>query len=235
MTPMWRWLVGCALIVSCGGDKPVKTAADEPSSPAPRRGGGPSIDAEVGALDPDAVREVFTTAHGEVEACFRSANDGLDFAVIGGDLEVVVRVKSDGSTRWVYPAASDVGHRGAERCVLDALGSKSWPKPQGGDEGIARTRLALDPPAARLAVAWSSDDLGSSRDKLMTRLRDCRTGTASLRLTMYVDPDGNVISAGASVSDESGMDAIDCAIEQTRSLSFASPGSYPAKVTIEVD
>ena len=54
-----------------------------------------------------------------------------------------------------------------------------------------------------------------------------------LAVTLYIDADGNVMAAGASVGDAAGLSAIDWAVKAAEGLSFPSPGSYPAKVMIE--
>lgn len=232
-------MVVAALIAGCSGEAPeVRTADDvgrqEVEPAAERRGpAGPSIESEVGALDGDAVDAAFTEARAAVQACMASANEGLPFKVVGGDIEVEVRIKSDGSVRHVYPKSSTIGHAGAEKCILEAVAAQSWPKPEGGDEGIARTQYGLDPPAARPPT--NGADLGSAGATLGSKLRGCRSqsGTSSIAVTLYIDAEGKVMAAGASVGDEAGLSAIDCAVEAAEGLSFPSPGSYPAKVVVE--
>jgi hypothetical protein len=188
----------------------------------------------VGALDREAVDAAFSAARSSVKSCIDEANRGLEFQVVGGDIEVEVRINKDGSVKHVYPKSSDIGHAGAERCILEAVAAQSWPSPEGGESGIARTRYGLDAPAARPAQAGMTD-LGQAGATLASKLRRCRTqsGTSSLQVTLYVDADGNVMAAGASVGDDAGLDAIDCAIDATKGLTFPSPGSYPAKVIVE--
>ena len=231
-------VVCCGLLGCGGGSAPRHPAGQGGAEPAgPRPVTEPAIQAEIGALDQDAVDEAFKAARPAVARCFDEANRGLPFAVIGGELEVVVRVKNDGTVRWAYPSRSDLGHLGAERCIMRALDAQAWPRPEGGEEGIARTRFGIDPPAPRPAVDWSADDLGTNGQKLLDELHRCRreAGTELLTLTMYVDADGNVLSAGAAIGDEAGLDAIECAVNAARSMRFASPGSYPAKVTLAVE
>lgn len=231
-------IVVVALVAACSSEAPKVTtpndvAADDPA-PTERRGpAAPSIESEVGALDRDAVDAAFSAARADVQACIAQANQGLPFKVVGGDIEIEVRIKSDGSVRHAYPKRSSIGHAGAEKCILGAVAAQSWPKPEGGDEGIARTTYGLDPPAARPPV--NGADLGSAGATLGSKLRGCRakSGTSSLAVTLYIDADGNVMAAGASVGDEAGLSAIDCAVQAAEGLSFPSPGSYPAKVMIE--
>ncbi len=233
--------IALAASLGCAGDKPAEDPGDvdlagERDTPAPARPEGPAgphIEAEVGALDPEAVEAAFESARAEVHRCFEQGNAGLDFAVVGGDIEVFVRVGSDGSVRWIYPASSTVGHVGVERCVIDAVKKQRWPKPEGGDDGIARTRYGLDPPG-RPPVPWSSADLGSGGSALAQKLGRCKqdSGTVSLSVTLYVDADGQVISAGAAAGDEKGVEAVDCAVAAAKAQRYASPGSYPAKVSV---
>jgi hypothetical protein len=228
--------------VACGDGKGPKSPSDHvdddgATGARPSGGnGGPSIESEIGALDEDAVKGVFKQARSKVTKCLRRANDGMDMEIVGGELEVQLRVKGDGTLRWVYPMRSTIGDRDAEQCVLDVLNSHTWPKPEGGDEGLARTDYGIDPPG-RAPVDWSPSDLGAKQSKVKSELRSCMNdaGANSLSVTMYVDADGNVIKAGGSVGDENGIDAIDCGVDAVKSIKFPSPGSYPAKVTVSVN
>ncbi len=224
------WL-GCTS--SQEAKSPPDQVDDEPEPVTARPSGGPAIESEIGALDENAVKDTFGQARAKVVKCLRGANEGLDLPVVGGELEIEVRVKSDGSVRWVLPTRSTLGHRGAEQCVASVLTSLAWPRPEDGDEGIARTDYGIDPPG-RAPVAWSPDDLGSHRAKVKAELAACKqaAGTSALSVTLYVDADGKVISAGGAAGDEHGGDAIDCGVAAVKGMTFPSPGSYPAKVTV---
>ncbi len=235
-------LVAGTLIAACGRGPEPKSADDDGAAvddPRPRgtEGGdaGPKIESEIGALDEDAVQDVFRQARRKVTQCLRRANDGMAMEIVGGELEVQLRVKGDGSLRWIYPLRSTLGNRQAERCVLAVLDSYTWPKPEGGDEGLARTDYGIDPPG-RAPFAWDASDLGEKRSAVQSELRRCMNdaGAASLSITMYVDPDGRVLTAGGAVGDENGVESIDCGIAAVKAMRFPSPGSYPAKVTVSV-
>jgi hypothetical protein len=210
-------------------DDPVDEAM-RPPRPTPNE---PSVEAEIGALDLAAVEAISDAIRGGVGRCFESANAKLDLPVVHGDIEVAVRVKSDGSLRHVFAASSDIGHAGVEACILALHEGQSWPKPSGGEEGLARTRFGRDP-EGRAPVAWSADDLGDKGGQLARALSGCarQAGTSGITLTMYVDPDGAVMAAGAAVADEQGLGAVDCAVTAAKRERFPSPGSYPAKVTL---
>jgi len=231
-------LLLAAAVAGCSNTPPPDDPADDPGPDTTQLpiGGGPQIEAEVGALDEEKVQEAFNAAREAIYACFNATNAGLKHKIVGGDIEVVVRVKTDSSVRWVFPQVSTIGHRETERCILDTLVEQAWPEPEGGEEGIARTQYGMDCPG-REPVPWSPDQLGRNRAKLEAKVKACirEAGTPGLSLTLYVDPDGKPISAGASVDDESGIDALDCAVKAAKSLRYPSPGSYPAKVTLPVN
>lgn len=228
-------LVAC---VACSGTPGPSDPSDGPSfEPRPRRdSSAPRITAEVGALDEQAVQQVFSGARAEVDACLEKANAKMRYKIIGGDVEVEVRVKSDGSVRWAFPTHSTLGHAATERCILSVLERQTWPRPEGGEEGIARTSYGIDPPG-REPVDWNSSDLGEAGSELTAKLRACerQTGSGGLTVTLYVDREGGVLSVGAAVGDENGIDALGCAIEAATGMHFPSPGSYPAKVSVGAD
>ncbi len=225
-------------LVACSSTPPPDNPADDdsPDQTHVPMAGAPQITAEVGALDEEQVKAAFDAARSAIHDCFDASNNGLEWQVVGGDIEVVVRVKTDGTVRWVFPQASTVGSRDTESCILETLVKQSWPKPQGGEEGFARTQYGMDCPG-REPVPWAVGDLGRSRAKLETGIKTCirQAGGTGLSLTLYVDPDGRPIGAGASVDDENGIDALDCAVRAATSLRYPSPGSYPSKVTVQVN
>jgi len=224
-----------AATLSCGNDKPDPRTAvdvDDPGTMAPKRGGGgPAIHAEVGALDPEQVKATFTEAMGDLSSCLDEGRAELEW--LAGEIRVFLRIANDGSVRYSFPMRSTFGHRATEQCILATLSERSWPQPQGGEEGETTQSFAIDA-EGRPAVQLEPSVLGANASKLGDKLQRCRddAGTAGLSVTLYINPDGEVIAAGAAVDDDKGNDAIPCALDAARSLRFGSPGSWPGKTTI---
>jgi hypothetical protein len=223
-------LGGCA----ANATGPVDPVAENEPARSRDAGGGPIIRAEVGALDEAAVKQVFRAAVPRIEACFRAGSKR--HAYLEGEIEVLLRIRGDGRVRYALPVGSSFGDRETERCILDELGRERWPEPQGGDEGETRQKFEVGA-AGRPAVAWSPAQLGSRLGELQRKLRRCQAnvGTSGLSVTIHVDPDGKPVTAGAAVSDERGLGALDCALDAATSLRYPSPGSWPAKVTVTAD
>jgi hypothetical protein len=85
-------------------------------------------------------------------------------------------------------------------------------------------------------VSWSAGDLGGEGQAIRSALSTCKRkhGAGKLTLTMYVDADGNVMAADAAVDEGEAADAVGCAIDAAKGKTFPSPGSFPAKVSLEV-
>lgn len=241
-----RWTGSCAVLLwamGCGGPTPPAGPADvdvtEDDGPPTRVSGkdptAPAVDAEIGALDGDAVRSISDGLRGEVERCFASANADLDLPLVAGDVEISFRVKGDGSVRWAYMSRSDVGDAEVEECILQLIRGETWPEPEGGEEGLARATYGRGP-EGRAPTPWSAGDLGGAGATLSTKLAGCRSqaGAASLAVTFYVDADGRPLSAGVASGDEKGLEAVACATTAVLGATYPSPGSYPAKVTVRV-
>jgi len=223
------------IVPSSGGEDDDETVAT--GTPGPRSGGdpnAPSVQAEVGALDGAAVDEVTGRVRSKAEGCFEQANAKLPFPVIHGDLELTIRIRSDGTVRWVFPSKDELGHQGITDCIAALLQAESWPKPEGGEEGIARASYGRGP-EGRAPVPWGASDLGGAGQSLATELRSCkqRHGAERISVTLYVDADGRVMSAGAAVDAGQAADAVTCAVRAARGKTFPSPGSFPAKVSLE--
>ncbi|MEZ4438093.1 MAG: hypothetical protein R3B72_03345 [Polyangiaceae bacterium] len=237
---MRRLIVPILGVLACGAppaaDVPPQDPSDATESVSPRPGGAtpPSIQSEVGALDPEAVEAAFSAAKPALQRCLDDANAKLDLPVIGGEMEVEVQVAPGGEVLAAFPKRSTFGHLDAERCVVDALRAASWPSPEGGEKGIARTVYRLDPPG-RAAAELDAGDLGAAKAQILARLARCRAdaGVEALAVTLYVDADGKLLAAGADTSDASGENALACAASAAKGVKLPSPGSFPGKVRLE--
>lgn len=232
--------LSAAAFVACNGSTPPPDIPDvEPTAEStdrrPRAGGsGPSIEAEVGALDAAKVKETFDAAMPALRACLNDGRERVE--LIGGDIEILLRIASDGAVKYGYARRSTFGDQATEACILDALAGRTWPKPQGGAEGETSQRFSIDA-QGRPPVDLDASVLGSKASTLKSKLKACKgnTGTTGLSVTMYIDPDGHVIAAGGDSADELGRDVVACAIDAAKGLSFGSPGSWAGKVTVRVD
>jgi hypothetical protein len=234
---MLRPLFCGSLLLALLGCGSVPGPLEQPTSPQPvrkkrnRKRGGPSIAAEVGALDAKETQAVFSAAMPAIEGCLAAGRERLSY--LAGELKVLLRIASDGSVRYALPLKSTFGDLASEQCMLKALTDKSWPRPQGGREGEARQSFRIGA-LGRPAVAWNPHDLGRNGKRLVKALDGCRqkAGVERLAIALHIDQDGQPLAAGGSTDDPAGLAAIACGIKAAKALRYPSPGSWPAKVTI---
>lgn len=231
-------------LAACGGPKEPnvpdpgeddgETSTTGTPGPRSENPNAPSVQAEIGALDGAAVDEVTSRVRSKASRCFEQANAKLPFPVVHGDLQLTVRIRSDGTVRWVFPSKDELGHQGVTDCIAALLQAETWPEPEGGEEGIARASYGRGP-EGRAPVAWGAGDLGRAGASLEAELRACKRkhGAEKISLTLYVDADGKVMAAGAAVDAGEAVDAVTCAVRAAEAKTFPSPGSFPAKVSIE--
>jgi hypothetical protein len=231
-------LVGALLLAAgCGGGEPApRTAADqeatEPGAPA---GNGMGVESEIGALDQDKAQQTFERATQQLFRCFSKGVQRIPF--LGGEIRFKVRVTQEGTTRWAFVKESTLGDHETEACMLAALRSAAWPKPVGG-EGLAENSFTFEPSSdERPPVGWSPEQLGEPFKKARGELSAChqKTGGGALRATLYVDTDGKALGVGVASADERGEGAIPCVVDVLRGITYPSPGSYAAKVSIDLD
>src|SRR5690606_8891045 len=100
--------------------------------------------------------------------------------------------------------------------------------------GLARTSITFDPPSdVRPPVVWSSDDVKEARQEHSTDFAACGPG-GPFEITAYVATSGRVLAAGISHDDDAGEAKASCVIQAVEGMTFASPGSWPAKVTFRL-
>lgn len=213
---------------------PSSTNLANPSTPsAKQKKGEPDVKAEVGALDTKAVNKNFSSLLQSMERCQddrRKQEPRLDF--LAGNAKIEVRVSENGSVQSAVLIHSTIGDIATEACILDATKRLSWPKPEGGLIGIASNEFSLPMKADREATSWGAEKAESTLAKANSSLSSCKSGAQSASdLTIYVDTDGSVISAGASQPDPGSPKVASCLVKAVMGLKFPSPGSWPAKVT----
>ncbi len=153
---------------------------------------------------------------------------------LSGHVRFLVRIATDGTTRWVYLADSTVGDRETENCMLDRLRAARWPPPADG-EGQADKSFDFDRGSPRDAVPWQPDRVAKALRTAHPKLAQCvRSAPGRYRATTYVATNGTVMAAGVSVPDERGEANVDCLLEVIRGLKLPQTGDWPAKVTFEV-
>lgn len=226
-----------AAAAGCGGEqKPIEAPqGGGDSEGAHRPSSGMGVEAEIGAMNEDAVQRAFGKTAPKLSSCFTAALKRVPY--LGGEIRLALRVHKDGSARWAYVKDSTLGDRETEECMLNVVKSTSWPKPVGG-EGLAENAFTFEPsPDERAPVDWSSDQLGDELQKAREQLSTCRkeAGATALKATMYVNPEGKALAVGVSGGDERSEGAVKCVVETLRGITYPSPGSYDAKVSVTID
>jgi hypothetical protein len=224
------FMLPLSLIVACGDATPAAKTADDASQAEEERGSPVSVSSEIGGLDEQKVNAAFESSLSGLQRCLDQGASRVEF--LGGSVSFFVKIDMAGKVDGAYLEKSTLGDRDTEKCMLGALRSKKWPKPVGGEHGLARKSFDFDPPNdVRPPADYDQDHLSKALDKIAGKLSSCKSGKGSYEATIYVATDGSVLSAGVTPPDEGGEEAVDCLVETLKSASFPSPGSWPAKIT----
>lgn len=225
-------------IVSCGAtEPPPKAAAPEAPKPVARTKPKPrlSISGQLGSLDQGKVDEAFNRLMPKFGDCLSQGASRVEF--IGGHVKFFVRIALDGTAKWAYLSESTIGDRDTERCMLVAAKSARWPVPLEG-EGQAQKAFDFDPsPDVRDAIPWATDRVAKALTTARAKLGQCTQGAPGrYHATVYVQTNGTTLSAGVAPPNERGESGgVDCLVDVLKGMKFPSPGSWPAKVTFDVD
>jgi hypothetical protein len=224
------WLNLPLLLVACGDATPVAKTADDAPETEERQGSGLAVSSEIGGLDEEKVNAAFEASLSGLERCLHQGSSRVEF--LGGSVSFFVKIDTSGKVDRAYLEKSTLGDRDTEKCMLDALRSKKWPKPVGGEHGLARKSFDFDPPNdVRPPADYDQDHLSKALDKISSKVASCKSHKGSYEATIYVATDGSVLSAGVTPPDETGEESVDCLVSTLKEASFPSPGSWPAKVT----
>ena len=229
------WLC-CALLVGCSSVPPTSTT---PSHAAGSRAG------EAAARPPDTM--VVSGLHGTLTQ--QEIQNALDprlpkflrcvaqrrseVEVLAGEITFSFHIATSGAVASVKPSASTLGDREAERCMLQVAEGTRFPEPHGGEADFTwPLEVPLDA-ELRAPVELASDDARSALAPHLDELA-ARCGGGQVIVTAYVEPSGEVQSAGVASPDIASPAQLDCISEAVRGLRLPSPGSYLGKVSFTV-
>jgi hypothetical protein len=197
----------------------------------------------VGGLDPDQVRRVVHRATGEVDRCMAAGRRRVAF--LGGAIALSFTVDANGRASHAAVTHSSLGDRSVERCMLQALANKQWPRPVGGEVGKIDQRFDFEDPEDRDLARWDAEALARAMaaeedgqeafDDFMDKLRGCQeeAGGGGLAVTAYLDEDGIVQSVGMAPAAGEAPAGGDCVDTLVKTTSFPSAGTF-VKVTVEL-
>ena len=227
------WLVALVSLsptLACSESAPSPKTADDTPEVEPERHSGIKMSSEIGGLNEEKVNAAFEASLSGLERCLQQGASRVEF--LGGSVSFFVKIDLEGKVDGAYLEKSTLGDRDTEKCMLGMLRSKHWPKPIGGEHGLARKSFDFDPPNdVRAPADYDQDHLGKGLDKISGKLASCKSTKGSYEATIYVATDGSVLSASVTPPNEDGEESVDCLVSTLKSASFPSPGSWPAKVT----
>jgi hypothetical protein len=227
----FAWLaISTSLCFACSESAPTPKTADDQPEAQEESHSGVSVSSEIGGLNEDEVNAAFESGLSGLERCLRQGASRVEF--LGGSVSFFVKIDSAGKVDGAYLEKSTLGDRDTEKCMLDTMRSKKWPKPVGGEHGLARKSFDFDPPNdVRAPADYDESHLNKGLDKISGKLASCKTSRGSYEATIYVATDGSVLAAGVTPPDEAGESSVDCLVSTLKGAAFPSPGSWPAKVS----
>ena len=223
-------------LVACGGSEPNAKTPDEASAEGAKEDRGPGVQAssEIGGMNEDAVEETFSSSLGGLERCLSRGAERVEF--LSGSVSFFLKIDASGKIANAYLERSTLGDRATEKCMLNSLRAKTWPKPVGGDHGLARKSFEFDAPNdVRPPTDWSDSEAQPGLAKIGGDVEKCKNGhSGRFEATLYVGTEGEVLAVGVTPPNEDGEDAVDCLVDALKAAKFPSPGSWPAKVTLSL-
>lgn len=222
----------------CGGETANNRGANTSTGETPTETSNKNVnfDADIGALDQTKVNRALDRASTKLTDCFHDGLTRVPF--LGGNIKFALRINQEGVATVAYLKESTLGDRTTEACMLNALRAAKWPSPVGGREGLAEGGFGFDPsPDERPAVDLEATKLGKELPKAQAAIAKCRStaGAGSVLTTLYVGTDGKPLAVGVATADPNGETAASCIVDALKGMTFTSPGSYAAKVSITSD
>ncbi len=216
-------------LCGCAEPPPVRAPAiaDAPPKQEKVDRGPLSYETEIGGLNEEAMDSAMSSLARPIQRCFEEGASRLD--PLGGHVKLSIRVDRDGSTKWAYLSESTIGDRETEKCMLDAVRTRTWPRPVGG-EGMAEKSFDID--ARTPTTELDHKKINKALAQARSDTAKCRRGiSGSFLATAYVRRDGHVVSAGVAPPSARGEDAADCIVEALLKVRFKTHNGGYAKVS----
>ncbi|MGF1466253.1 MAG: AgmX/PglI C-terminal domain-containing protein [Sandaracinaceae bacterium] len=206
---------------------PPPTAGHEEAEPDD----GLVVTGTLGTIPRAAVNTALQGRMASFLSCFEQRMGEVEF--LGGAVRFEFRIHQDGSVAWTHLRQSTVGDREAERCLLQTARRTRFREPAGGEAEFS-WGFSYDPPEdIRSPTPWGPESIGERTADVPALVETCGV-RAEFTVTAYVEPGGQVLTAGGSTPDADAEPVLDCIVAQVREWEMPDPGSYAAKVTFPV-
>lgn len=225
-------VVGFAVLLLSTGCAagPAETVAAPTPTVEPERPPDIVAEGEVGGLNEEDVETAFQSLQPEIVRCVEQGMTRIEG--LGGSCTVALRITREGGARWAYLKESTLGDRETERCILDAVRVRSWPKPLGG-EGEAEHSFVIE--GLVPTTKWDWNRVRPMRRALDRATWPCLGRTRGrFNATLYLRWDGHVLGAGVATSSAVAEEKSDCLADALRTLKLGKQRSRLTKVTFRV-
>jgi hypothetical protein len=225
--------LGVVLVLACGGAAAPPPEEPRPLPPAPDEepDDGMQVEGQTGSISQMAVESAMGTHLERLGGCYRQALGGSPFLL--GDVILSFRIARDGSVRVVFPLSSTIGHQATQACLVERARGIRFARPVGG-EAEASYPLAFNPGSGRPPDLWPAERVAEAIAEHRAEIDACGVSGEGYSLTMYVEPGGRVTSAGVSYPAPDGGEAADCVARAAAAWTLPDPGSWMAKVTVDL-
>jgi hypothetical protein len=189
-----------------------------------------STESEIGGMNEEAMDRAFQSLGSAVQECIAAGTGRIKG--LGGAVTIALRVARDGTAKWAYIKTSTLGDRETEKCLLDAVRAKTWPKPVGGD-GLAEKSFELA--AEKEPIAIEEEREKKPLALVRKEAFKCRKGVrGTFTATVYVRTSGAVLTTSVTPPNEKGEDAADCMVEIIKKVKFIPGGNRTGKFSFEL-
>ena len=219
-------------LLACGEAPPPPPPPRPPAPMTEEEDDGVMVDS-MGSLSRDKLEQGVRRVSPQLMGCYEQGLRRIGY--LSGDVQFHIGVARDGSIKWAFVAASQLGDHAALQCMLDVLRGSTFPRPQGNDTE-AIFDIQLEPPNVFTAPAtWTPNDLQANIDEHRLEIDACLDGTTGYALTLYVATGGTILAAGATPPDAEHQEQADCLAAAAATWVVPDPGPGPtgAKVTLE--
>ena len=192
---------------------------------------GMQIEGQMGTISQMAVESALAGQLERLGGCYRQSLGETSYLM--GDVILSFRIARDGAVRWVFPVSSTIGHQATQSCLVERARTIRFARPVGGEAEVSYP-LAFNPGGGRPPDVWPATRAADAIAEHREQIGSCGLSGEGYSLTLYVDRGGRVVAAGVSYPSPEAAEAADCVARAATDWSMPDPGSWMAKVTVDL-
>lgn len=191
---------------------------------------GMTVEAEEGTLDQGEVDRALQRAWRSMQSCYTRAGDTQRY--VGGQVLLRFMVAASGQVSDIHVIENGLGNYAVERCLVVEGRRIQFSRPKGGKSAQFEYPIRFQSTGEMAVVDWQPESLRTQIGPLFSSLGGCPSlGPDEVTAIVYIEPNGEIGSAGLVSSGPIDPEGGVCALEQVRKWKLSGESGHVVRTS----